>query len=80
MWAAAKLGKADRVADCVWAAVPQPAEWQRIGNQIDASTIFARAYFVSVERRLHQRWTLNHFFIAVWSAKDAHSANYENIN
>jgi len=29
------------VADCVWLTVPQPTEWQRIGNQIDAATIFA---------------------------------------
>ena len=25
------------VANCVWLAVPQPTEWQRIGNQIDAA-------------------------------------------
>jgi hypothetical protein len=29
-------------------ALPQPTEWQRIGNQIDAAMIFARADFVSV--------------------------------
>jgi hypothetical protein len=29
----------DSVADCVWFAVPQPTEWQRIGNQIDAAPI-----------------------------------------
>ena len=28
--------------------IPQPAEWQRIGNQIDAALIFARADFVNV--------------------------------
>jgi hypothetical protein len=55
-------------------------EWQHIGNQIDTAFIFARANFVNVDRRLHWRWTFNHFFIAVWSAKDAHSAKYENIN
>ena len=22
--------------NCVWLAVPQPTEWQRIGNQIDS--------------------------------------------
>jgi hypothetical protein len=27
-------------------AVPQPTEWQRIGNQIDAAMIFARSDFV----------------------------------
>ena len=34
--------------DCVWFAVPQPTEWQRIGNQIDAAMIFTRADFVKV--------------------------------
>jgi hypothetical protein len=37
---AVKLRVADCVADRVWLAIPQPAEWQRIGNQIDAATIF----------------------------------------
>jgi hypothetical protein len=27
---------------------PQPTEWQRIGNQIDATLIFAGAHFVNV--------------------------------
>jgi hypothetical protein len=27
-----KLRVADCVADCVWLAVPQPTEWQRIGD------------------------------------------------
>jgi hypothetical protein len=31
--------------DCVWLAVPQPTEWQSIGNQIDTAMIFARADF-----------------------------------
>ena len=38
------------VAGCIWLAVPQPTEWQRIGNQIDAALILARADFVSVHR------------------------------
>jgi hypothetical protein len=29
-------------------AVPQATEWQRIGDQIDAVMIFARAHFVNV--------------------------------
>jgi hypothetical protein len=41
---AEKLG----LADCVWFAIPQPTEWQRIGNQIDGAMIFARADFVNV--------------------------------
>jgi hypothetical protein len=28
--------------------IPQPTEWQRIGNEIDAAMIFARANSVSV--------------------------------
>ena len=31
-------------------AVPKATEWQRIGNQIDAAMIFARADFVNVHR------------------------------
>ena len=31
-------------------AIPQPAEWQRIGDQIDAAMVFARADFVSVHQ------------------------------
>lgn len=38
-------------------------------GKIDAAFIFAWSDFVSVDRRLHQRWTLNHFFIAVWSKR-----------
>src|SRR4030095_10787015 len=38
-----------RVADCVWLAIPQPTEWQRIGNQIDAAMIFGLSDFVSVQ-------------------------------
>src|SRR5260370_10023906 len=30
--------------------VPQPTEWQRIGNQINAAMIFARADFVNVHQ------------------------------
>src|SRR5436309_2099136 len=41
-------GVPDCVADRVWFAVPQPTEWQRIGNQIDAAMIFAGAHFVNV--------------------------------
>jgi hypothetical protein len=37
---------ADCVIDSVRLTVPQPTEWQRIGNQIDAAFIFARADFV----------------------------------
>ena len=40
-----------RVADCVIRRViPQPTEWQRIGNHIDAAMIFAGSDFVNVRR------------------------------
>jgi|GraSoiStandDraft_29_1057270.scaffolds.fasta_scaffold2631950_2 hypothetical protein len=38
------------VADCVWLAVPETTEWKRIGNQVDAAIILARADFVNVGR------------------------------
>jgi hypothetical protein len=37
------LRVSDGVRDGVRLAVPQPTEWQRIGNQIDAAFIFGRA-------------------------------------
>jgi len=36
------LGIADRIADRIRAVVPQPTEWQRIGNQIDTAFVQAR--------------------------------------
>jgi hypothetical protein len=45
MGAAAKL----RVADCaIWLRVPEPSEWQHIGNQIKAAFIFAWANRINV--------------------------------
>jgi hypothetical protein len=35
---------------CELSGVPQPTKRQRIGNQIDAAMIFARADFVNVHR------------------------------
>ncbi len=40
MRAAEKLCVADCIADCVWLGIPQPAERQRIGDQIDPTSIF----------------------------------------
>jgi hypothetical protein len=37
-------------------AIPQPTEWQRIGNQIDATMIFARADFIFMHRKMHSGW------------------------
>jgi len=44
------FGVADCVAHRVGLAVPQPTEWQHIGNEINAAFIFARANVVSVDR------------------------------
>ena len=35
------LRVSDSVRDCIRFAVPQPTEWQHVGNQIDAAMIFA---------------------------------------
>ena len=55
MCAAAVLGVPDSVIDCIRLAVPQAPEWQRIGNQIDATMIFARADFINVFELTHVR-------------------------
>jgi hypothetical protein len=42
-----------RVADCIIRlAIPQPTEWQCVGNQIDAAFILARSDFVKRADRL----------------------------
>jgi hypothetical protein len=55
--AAMKLGLIDRdrqvplkevAAGCVWLGIPKMAEWQHVGNQIDAALILARSDFVNV--------------------------------
>jgi hypothetical protein len=40
---------ADRVTSGVRSTIAQSTEWQRIGDQIDAAFIFARADFVNVD-------------------------------
>jgi len=43
-----------RVADCIIRhAVPQPAEWENIGNEINAAMILARSDFVNVQNAFH---------------------------
>jgi hypothetical protein len=39
----------DCIRDGTRPAIPQPTEWQRIGNQIDAACVFAGAAFVGVQ-------------------------------
>jgi hypothetical protein len=36
------------LSDCVWLAIPQATNRQRIGNQIDTAFIFAGADYVNV--------------------------------
>jgi hypothetical protein len=40
----------DCLRDCLRRLIPQPTEWKRIGNQIDAAMIFARADCVNMHR------------------------------
>jgi hypothetical protein len=42
------LRVADCIADGVRLAVPQRTEWQRVGNQINAAVVLARADFVNM--------------------------------
>ena len=50
MRAAAMLGLADCVADRIRLSIPQPTEWQCIGNQIDDALVLARADFRNQKR------------------------------
>src|SRR5436309_15460673 len=38
----------DCIPDCLWAAIPQATEWERIGSQITAAIVAARANVVNV--------------------------------
>ena len=67
MWAAVLAGVADCIAGSVRSVIPEPTERQRIGNQIDATMIFARADFVHV-RCLH-RIGLDRRRLLVWNKK-----------
>jgi hypothetical protein len=46
--AAVKFRAIDSIDDCIRLAVPQPTEWKRIGNQINAALIFARSDSIGV--------------------------------
>ena len=54
MWTAAMLRVADCVVDRIRFAVPQPTEWQRIGNQIDAAMVFARSNLLNMHCTLSE--------------------------
>ena len=53
MCATAMLRVINGIASRVRPVIPQAAEWQRIGNQIDAAFIFAWAHFVNVHHLLY---------------------------
>jgi len=55
------LRVSDGVADCIRLAIPQPTEWRRIGDEIEAAFIFARVDFVKMTTtlRLHQAATVD---------------------
>ena len=44
-----ELRVSDCVADRIRLAVPQPTEWQRIGDQIDTASILARTNFIKMQ-------------------------------
>ena len=58
---------ADRVSSRVWSTIPQPTERQRIGNEIDATMIFARADFVKVRRTLRVAGACEFKYLVAWS-------------
>jgi hypothetical protein len=49
MWAAAMLSVSDCIRDGIGIAIPQPTEWERIGNQINAAFMFAGSDFVNAK-------------------------------
>ena len=61
------LVRHDHVADCVWLAIPQPTEWQRIGNQIDAAKNLCAADFVKVRRTLRVAGACEFKYLVAWS-------------
>ena len=64
MKTAVELGIGDRIADSIRLAVPQPTEWQRIGDEIKAAMIFAGADFVK-NRLVKERHPLNSIAIVM---------------
>jgi hypothetical protein len=46
---------------------PTATEWERIGNQIDAGMIFARADFVKVRRTLRVAGACEFKYLVAWS-------------
>jgi len=43
----------DCVADCILPSIPEPTEWQHIGNQVNTAMIFARPHFLGVQSLFH---------------------------
>ncbi len=51
-------GVPDCIADCVWLAIPQPTEWQRIGDEIEPSV-----HWLVPESRKDVRETSKHSWL-----------------
>jgi hypothetical protein len=71
-WAAVKVRVPNGVRDGIGTVIPQATKRQRIGDQIDATFIFARTDFVNVSRASHHDGSY-HFVVAVWRAKESQS-------
>src|SRR5262249_5306010 len=50
-----RFNVSDRIRGCVRAAEPQPTEWQRIGNKIDAAFVFSQDFLTGHHFRLGPR-------------------------
>jgi hypothetical protein len=61
MCSAVVAGVADSIAGSVRSVIPQPTEWERIGNQIDTVMILARPYLLNVhsENNINQPGSAN---------------------
>ena len=71
--AAVELRVTNCVADGVRLAIRQATEWQRIGNQINAPMIFARADFVNVFNLTHLVGVRGNRFTSIASRITANS-------
>jgi hypothetical protein len=50
MKTAVELGIGDRIADSIRLAVPQPTEWQRIGDKVKAAFVLRGPHFVNMHQ------------------------------
>ena len=55
------------IRESIGIAIPKPTEWQRIGNQIDAASVFAWPDFVDVRRTLRVAGACEFKYLVAWS-------------